>query len=111
MPTNKNQLREDAFEFALNVANVCEKIPGNEFYRDVLLTTSSAIGTRLAALKNVREEESAIRRLCAALDMCAEFAFASKILFAQGKLDENTYKALKKQISSIERRISTVISE
>lgn len=111
MPTNKNLLREDAFEFALNVANICEVISDSTFYVELMLASSSAIGTCLAALKNTRDEDVILRRLSQALDLCTEFSFALKILRSQNKLNEDTYKMLKKQISSIERRITTVISE
>ena len=44
MIENKNELREETIEFALEVSDICEKIKGYSVYTNQLLRSSSSIG-------------------------------------------------------------------
>ena len=68
MSGNKNQLREDAFDFAVLVADVCDSLEEKCYYIEQLVRASSTIGTCLMTLKNLRDDVSIIRRLNLALD-------------------------------------------
>lgn len=111
MSNNKNQLREDALEFAVLVADICDSLDEKGYYTEQLIRASATIGTCLMSIKNLREDVSIIRRLNVALDACTELMFAAKVLYAQNKLDELSFKNIKKQASSLERRILATISE
>jgi len=111
MSGNKNQLREDAFEFAVLVADICASMGEKSYYTEQMQRGAATVGACLMALKNLRDDVSIIRRLNTALDACTELMFAAKVLYAQNKLDEMSFKNVKKQCSSIERRISATISE
>ena len=111
MPTNRNQIRQDAVELAALVNRICGKIEGSRQYVDRMFNAVVVIGSALTSLRNSRDELSIVRRLNVAIDACSELMFVAKALVFCGDLSEDEYKLIKKSTSSIERRMTTSLSE
>ena len=111
MPTNKNQLREDAIALAVYVAGLCDSNGDKSYYFEQMLHATATIGSALCSLKNLREEISIVRRINHAIDACSELNFASRVLHAQSKLTDDDYKKMSKLIASLEKRFIASLSE
>ena len=111
MATNRNQLRDDAAEFAVLVSRLFGSDAQSDPYKEKLFASVISLGSALSSLKYSRDEISLVRRLNLALDACSEISFVSKVLLLEGKSTEENYKLVKKSIGTIERRISACLSE
>ena len=111
MPTNKNQLRDDAVALAVYISELCDSMGEKNYFSEQMLHATSTMGSALCSLKNLREEISIVRRINHAIDACAELNFASRVLRAQNKLGEEDYKNLKKLIASLEKRFVSSLTE
>lgn len=111
MPTNRNQLRQDAVEFAALVNKICAKIKERSYYTERMYHAVVVIGSTLTSLRNSRDEVSLVRRLNVAIDACSEIMFVAKLLLVEKFLFEDDYKLIKKSVSSIERRMISCLSD
>lgn len=110
MEDNKNRLREDSIEFALQVSDICEKIKGSSVYVTQLLRASSSIGANLHEAKYAQSRADFINKLEISLKESSETEYWLELLFRKNKITQNEYKELKSFAGSIRRRLISSIT-
>ena len=110
MTDNKNQLREDALNFAINVSDACEEIKGCSVYTTQLLRASSSIGANLHEAKYAQSRADFVHKLEIALKECSETEYWIELLYRKNKFTDEQYKNFIKLAGSIRRRLIASIT-
>ena len=105
MSENKNQLREDAIEFAILVSDTCESIKGCTVYVNQLIRSSSSIGANIHEAKYAQSRADFINKLEIALKESSETEYWLELLFRKGKLSAELYQKARNLCGSIRRRL------
>ena len=110
MTDNKNQLREDAIEFALQISDLCDEIKGCSVYINQIVRSSSSIGANIHEAKYAQSTADFINKLEIALKECYETDYWLEILFKTNTIDEPTYKKLSNKCGMIRRKLIASIT-
>ena len=110
MTDNKNQLREDALNFAINVSDACEEIKGCSVYTTQLLRASSSIGANLHEAKYAQSRADFVHKLEIALKECSKTEYWIELLYRKKKFTDEQYKDFIKLAGSIRRRLIASIT-
>ena len=110
MTDNKNQLREDALNFAINVSDACDEIKGCSVYTTQLIRASSSIGANLHEAKYAQSRADFVHKLEIALKECSETEYWIELLFRKGKFTEEQHGKYLKLAGSIRRRLIASIT-
>ena len=110
MSDNKNQLREDSIDFALEVSDICEDIKGCSVYVNQLLRSSSSIGANIHEARYAQSRADFIHKLEIALKESSETDYWLELLFRKNRLSENQYTTLRNKGGSIRRRLIASIT-
>ena len=105
MDENKNKLREDTIDFALNVSEVCDGINGYSVYKNQLLRCSSSIGANIHEAKYAQSRADFINKLEVALKESSESEYWLELLFRKQLISEIKFKKLKSDCGSIRSRL------
>ena len=110
MESNKNQLREDAIEFAIQVSDLCDNITGCHIYINQVVRSSSSIGANIHEARYAQSKADFINKLEISLKECSETEYWLELIFKKGKIDETTYKELRNKCGSIRRRLISSVT-
>ena len=110
MTDNKNQLREDAIEFAIQISDLCDEIKGCSVYVNQIVRSSSSIGANIHEAKYAQSKADFINKLEISLKECSETEYWLELIFRKGKMPEPTYKDLRNKCGSIRRRLISSIT-
>ena len=110
MDKNKNILREDTINFAIEVSDICDNIKGCSVYINQLIRCSSSIGANLHEAKYAQSRADFINKLEISLKESSETEYWLEMLFRKGKVTEITYKDLRNKCGSIRRRLISSIT-
>ena len=110
MTDNKNQLREDAIEFAIQISDLCDEIKGCSVYVNQIVRSSSSIGANIHEAKYAQSKADFINKLEIALKECYETDYWLEILFKVGSMEESTYKTLANKCGAIRRKLIASIT-
>ena len=110
MTDNKNQLREDAIEFAIQISDLCDEIKGCSVYVNQIVRSSSSIGANIHEAKYAQSKADFINKLEISLKECSETEYWLELIFRKGKITEITYKDLRNKCGSIRRRLIASIT-
>ena len=110
MENNKNILREETINFAIEVSDICDNIKGCSVYVNQLLRCSSSIGANLHEAKYAQSKADFVNKLEISLKECSETEYWLELIFRKGKMSENTYKDLRNKCGSIRRRLIASIT-
>ena len=110
MTDNKNQLREDAIEFAIQISDLCDEIKGCSVYVNQIVRSSSSIGANIHEAKYAQSKADFINKLEISLKECSETEYWLELIFRKGKMTEINYKNLRNQCGSIRRRLISSIT-
>lgn len=105
MEKNKNMLREETIDFAIEVSDVCDEIKGCSIYVNQLLKSSSSIGANLHEAKYAQSRADFINKLEIALKESFETEYWLELIFRKNKINEITYKRLINKCGSIRRKL------
>ena len=105
MEQNKNLLREETINFAIEVSDICDEIKGCSVYVNQLLRCSSSIGANLHEAKYAQSKADFINKLEISLKESFETEYWLELLFRKNKLDEPTYKNLLNKCGTIRRKL------
>ena len=94
MEENKNTLREETINFAIEISDICDNIKGCSVYINQLLRCSSSIGANLHEAKYAQSKADFISKLEIALKESYETEYWLELLFRKSKIDEITHKNL-----------------
>ena len=110
MTDNKNQLREDAIEFALQISDLCDEIKGCSVYVNQIVRSSSSIGANIHEAKYAQSKADFVNKLEISLKECSETEYWLELIFRKGKMSESKYKDLRNKCGSIRRRLIASIT-
>ena len=105
MEQNKNLLREETINFAIEVSDICDDIKGCSVYVNQLLRCSSSIGANLHEAKYAQSQADFINKLEISLKESFETEYWLELLFRKKKLDEPTYMNLLNKCGTIRRKL------
>ena len=105
MENNKNTLREETIDFAIEVSDICDNIKGCSVYINQLLRCSSSIGANAHEAKYAQSKADFINKLEIALKECFETEYWLEILFKTDSIDEFIYKNLLNKCGTIRRKL------
>jgi four helix bundle protein len=110
MNDSKNQLREDAIEFAIEISDLCDEMKGCSVYLNQIVRSSSSIGANIHEARYVQSRADFVNKLGISLKECSETEYWLELIFRKGKMTEATYRALKNKCGSIRRRLISSIT-
>ena len=110
MNDNKNQLREDAIEFAIQISDLCDEIKGCSVFLNQIIRSSSSIGANIHEAKYAQSNADFINKLEISLKECLETEYWLELLLRKGKITEDIYKDLRNKCGSIRRRLIASIT-
>ncbi|MBQ4645188.1 MAG: four helix bundle protein [Clostridia bacterium] len=105
MEQNKNLLREETIDFAIEVSDICDNIKGCSVYINQLLRCSSSIGANLHEAKYAQSRADFINKLEIALKECFETEYWLELISRKNKIDEDTYRKLINKCGTIRRKL------
>lgn len=110
MTDNKNQLREEAIELAIQISDLCDEIKGCSVYVNQIVRSSSSIGANIHEAKHAQSKADFINKLENSLKECSETEYWLELLFRKGKMDEPTFKSLRNKCGKIRRMLIASIT-
>ena len=110
MNDNKNQLREDAIELALQISDLCDEIKGCSVYVNQIVRSSSSIGANLHEARYAQSRADFINKLEIYLKECSETEYWLELIYRKKKISEEMYRELRNKCGSIRRRLITSIT-
>lgn len=105
MEQNKNQLREETINLAIEISDICDNIKGCSIYVNQLLRCSSSVGANLHEAKYAQSKADFISKLEIALKECFETEYWLELLFRKEKIDSAVYKTLVNKCGTIRRKL------
>lgn len=105
MSENKNLLREQVIDFAVEISDLCEGINGCSIYVNQLIRCSSSIGANLHEAKYAQSRADFIHKLEIALKESSETEYWIELIYRKKKIDEETYKRIKNECGVIKRKL------
>ena len=105
MENNKNILREETINFAIEISDICDNIKGCSVYINQILRCSSSIGANVHEAKYAQSKADFINKLEIALKESFETEYWLELLFRKNKIDEFTYKSLISKCGTIRRKL------
>lgn len=91
MVENKNLLREESIDLAIEVSDICDNIKGCSIYVNQLLRCSSSIGANLHEAKYAQSKADFINKLEISLKESFETEYWLELLYRKKKINEATY--------------------
>ena len=110
MGENKNLLREETIDFAIEISDICDNIKGCSVYINQLLRCSSSIGANLHEAKYAQSRADFINKLEIPLKESFETEYWLELLFHKKKIDDATYKTLTNKCGTIRRKLIASIT-
>ena len=110
MEQNKNLLREETINFAIEISDICDNIKGCSVYINQLIRCSSSIGANLYEAKYAQSKADFINKLEIALKESFETEYWLELLFRKKKFDETTYKSLIIKCGTIRRKLISSVT-
>lgn len=101
----KNLLREDTINFAIEISDICDNIKGCSVYINQLLRCSSSIGANLHEAKYAQSKADFINKLEIALKESFETEYWLELLFRKKNIDDVTYKSIMGKCGTIRRKL------
>ena len=105
MTDNKNQLREDAIEFAIQISDLCDEIKGCSVYVNQIVRSSSSIGANIHEAKYAQSKADFINKFHIALKECGETEYWIEMLVGSNAISEPTAKELLQECGVIRRML------
>lgn len=110
MKQNKNLLREETIQLAIEISDMCDEINGCSVYVNQLIRCSSSVGANLHEAKYAQSNADFINKLEIALKECFESEYWLELLFRKNKIDEPKYNELLNKYGTIRRKLIASIT-
>ncbi len=107
---DKNRLREDAIELAIQISDLCDEIKGCSVYVNQIVRSSSSVGANIHEAKYAQSRADFISKLEISLKECSETEYWLEMLFRKGKFTTDVYNDLRDKCGSIRRRLIASIT-
>ena len=110
MENNKNILREETINFAIEISDICDNIKGCQVYINQLLRCSSSIGANLHEAKYAQSKADFISKLHIALKETAETEYWLRLLVKSELLTNEEGTSLIKDCLELKRMLISSIN-
>ena len=110
MTDNKNQLREDAIEFAIQISDLCDEIKGCSVYVNQIVRSSSSIGANIHEAKYAQSKADFINKLEISLKECYETDYWLGLFKDTHMITEEEYKDMFAKCSKIRKLLIASIT-
>ena len=110
MTDNKNQLREDAIEFAIQISDLCDGIKGCSVYVNQIVRSSSSIGANIHEAKYAQSTADFINKLEISLKECYETDYWLGLFKDTHMITEEEYKDMFAKCSKIRKLLIASIT-
>ena len=100
---NKNTLREESIDFAVDVSDICDKISGCTVYKNQLLKSSSSIGANIHEAKYAQSRADFIHK-------SSETEYWIELLYRKKAINAEDYLLLKNTCGKIRRKLIASIT-
>ena len=101
MYDNKNQLREDAIELAIQISDLCDEIKGCSVYVNQIVRASSSIGANIHEAKYAQSKADFVAKMSIALKEANETHYWLKLLYKTDYLSEAQYNSINTDINEL----------
>ena len=108
MTDNKNQLREDAIELAIQISDLCDEIKGCSVYINQIVRSSSSIGANIHEANYASSKADFVAKMQIALKECHETEYWLKLLFRTNYLTDKQYDSLIADLLELMRMLTTI---
>lgn len=105
MDNTKNQLREDALDFAIAISDLCDNISGCTVYKNQLIRSSSSIGANVFEARYAQSSADFISKLEIALKESYETEYWLELLHRKKAITQKEFDYLRNQCGTIRRRL------
>ena len=105
MNNNKNDLRNDSIDFAIEISDICDEIKGCSVYTTQLVRSSSSIGANIHEAQYAQGTKDFISKLEIAQKECYETEYWLELLFETGCIEQTSYKAIQNDCGAIRRML------
>ena len=105
MTDNKNQLREDAIEFAIQISDLCDEIKGCSVYVNQIVRSSSSVGANIHEANYAASKADFINKFHIALKECGETEYWIEMLVGSNAISEQTAKELLQECGVVRRML------
>lgn len=110
MAENKNQLREESIDFAIEVSDMCEEVKGCTVYVNRLLRSSSSIGANIHEARYAQSRADFISKLEIALKESSETDYWLELIYRKHKIADVQYTRLRNKCGTIRRKLIASIT-
>ncbi|MBQ4562700.1 MAG: four helix bundle protein [Clostridia bacterium] len=110
MQDQKDKLREDSINLAIEISDICDEIKGCSVFTNQLVRCSSSIGANIHEAKYAQSRADFISKLEIALKESSETEYWLELIFRKNKISEEKYKDLKSRNGSIRRRLISSVT-
>ena len=110
MTENKNQLREDAIEFAIQISDLCDEIKGCSVYVNQIVRSSSSIGANIREAKYAHGAADFISKMQIALKEASETGYWLELLYKTNYIGEEQYNFLESKCKSLRAMLISSIN-
>ena len=109
MTDNKNQLREDAIEFAIQISDLCDEIKGCSVYINQIVRSSSSIGANIHEAKYAQSKADFISKMSIALKEAVETNYWLRLLQASEYLSETEFSSIYRDCRELEKMLTAIV--
>ena len=106
----KNLLREETINFAIEISDICDNIKGCSVYINQILRCSSSIGANVHEAKYAQSKADFINKLEIALKEASETEYWLELLFRKKAISAEDSLRLKNTCGKIRRRLIASIT-
>ena len=110
MTDNKNQLREDAIEFAIQISDLCDEIKGCSVYVNQIVRSSSSIGANIHEANYAASKADFINKFQIALKECYETDYWLGLFKDTHMITEEEYNDMFAKCSKIRKLLIASIT-
>ena len=109
MENNKNILREETINFAIEISDICDNIKGCSVYINQLLRCSSSIGANLHEAKYAQSKADFVHKLAIAQKECDESLYWLELLKETKYINETEFISMNDDAVEILQLIRSII--
>ena len=110
MENNKNILREETINFAIEISDICDNIKGCSVYINQLLRCSSSIGANVHEAQYAQGTKDFISKFEIALKECNESEYWLELLHETNSISEVEFKSFQKECIELRRMLVSSVT-
>ena len=109
MNNNKNDLRNDSIDFAIEISDICDEIKGCSVYTTQLVRSSSSIGANIYEAKYAQSRADFASKLNIALKEAKETDYWLRLLHATEYISDGQFQSIIADCDEIESLLVSIV--